>query len=290
MERSRMLRFQSGLTHRQGCTTRWRFRTELAKSARRAPTPQPVEQLTHRSNPLSLQSGQSQSAFSQPELLLRRSASLPLRPPPPQNRRSLLQHARRLDSGPSQQSGSALLPPARFQPVKRLRPTAEPVLAPDLRRLSQRPHRGDSGHSALSQFNSSSFSLNSGLCGEIINKECRSDRPFSVLRRMRRLRRSIRMWQRSARPLRAAEFGHMADSQLRSNAYEWDPSGQGKIVKELSAYCASSSEFGHSKALKGDRSRRSWSDREEGTLFAALKELVAIRWKSDNGFRTGIRA
>ncbi|KAL1534166.1 putative inactive receptor kinase [Salvia divinorum] len=31
---------------------------------------------------------------------------------------------------------------------------------------------------ALSRFNSSSFSLNSGLCGEIINKECRSDRPF----------------------------------------------------------------------------------------------------------------
>ncbi|KAG6437046.1 hypothetical protein SASPL_101953 [Salvia splendens] len=67
----------------------------------------------------------------------------------------------------------------------------------------------------------------------------------------------------------------MADSQLRSNAYEWDPSGQG------------SSEFGHSKAVKGDRSRRSWSDREEATFLAALKELVAIGWKSDNGFRAG---
>ncbi|KAL1549325.1 hypothetical protein AAHA92_17445 [Salvia divinorum] len=35
-----------------------------------------------------------------------------------------------------------------------------------------------------------------------------------------------------------------------------------------------------------DRSRRSWSDKEELALVAAMKELVAIGWKSDNGFRS----
>lgn len=39
--------------------------------------------------------------------------------------------------------------------------------------------------------------------------------------------------------------------------------------------------------MKGDRSRRCWSDREEAALIAGLKELVAIGWKSDNGFRGG---
>ncbi|KAG6411772.1 hypothetical protein SASPL_129856 [Salvia splendens] len=66
----------------------------------------------------------------------------------------------------------------------------------------------------------------------------------------------------------------MADSQLRSNAFEGNPS------------CEDSSEFGQSKALIGNRSRHCWSDREEATLLlAALKELVAIGWKSDNSFR-----
>ncbi|KAL1535659.1 hypothetical protein AAHA92_28414 [Salvia divinorum] len=38
---------------------------------------------------------------------------------------------------------------------------------------------------------------------------------------------------------------------------------------------------------KGDRSRRSWSPREEEVLLLALKDLVSNRWKSDNGFRAG---
>ncbi|KAG6398831.1 hypothetical protein SASPL_140302 [Salvia splendens] len=58
----------------------------------------------------------------------------------------------------------------------------------------------------------------------------------------------------------------MADSQLRSNAFERNTSFQ------------DSSECGQSKAMKGDRSRRCWSDREEATLIAGLKELVAIGW------------
>ncbi|KAG6418912.1 hypothetical protein SASPL_121119 [Salvia splendens] len=37
----------------------------------------------------------------------------------------------------------------------------------------------------------------------------------------------------------------------------------------------------------GDRSRRAWSDREEMHFIASLKELVATRWKADNGFRSG---
>lgn len=34
-------------------------------------------------------------------------------------------------------------------------------------------------------------------------------------------------------------------------------------------------------------SRRVWSNREEQTLLAALKDLVNHGWKTDNGFRTG---
>ncbi|XP_057807932.1 uncharacterized protein LOC131022462 [Salvia miltiorrhiza] len=38
---------------------------------------------------------------------------------------------------------------------------------------------------------------------------------------------------------------------------------------------------------KTDKTRRSWTTREEEVLLAALKELVAQGWKSDNGFRPG---
>ncbi|KAG6421604.1 hypothetical protein SASPL_118161 [Salvia splendens] len=65
----------------------------------------------------------------------------------------------------------------------------------------------------------------------------------------------------------------MADSQLRSNAFERNTSFQ------------DSSECGQSKAMKRDRSRRCWSDREEATLIVGLKKLVTVGWKSDNGFR-----
>ncbi|KAG6388648.1 hypothetical protein SASPL_150080 [Salvia splendens] len=33
--------------------------------------------------------------------------------------------------------------------------------------------------------------------------------------------------------------------------------------------------------------RRCWTEREEAILMSAMKELVATRWKSDNGFRSG---
>ncbi|KAH6807171.1 hypothetical protein C2S51_028279 [Perilla frutescens var. frutescens] len=38
---------------------------------------------------------------------------------------------------------------------------------------------------------------------------------------------------------------------------------------------------------KSDKTRRSWSTKEEEVLLAALKELVVQGWKSDNGFRAG---
>ncbi|KAL8492118.1 hypothetical protein ACS0TY_023662 [Phlomoides rotata] len=42
-----------------------------------------------------------------------------------------------------------------------------------------------------------------------------------------------------------------------------------------------------SGARKTNKTRRVWSAREEQVLLAALKDLVAHGWKSDNGFRTG---
>ncbi|XP_057783185.1 uncharacterized protein LOC131001032 [Salvia miltiorrhiza] len=46
-------------------------------------------------------------------------------------------------------------------------------------------------------------------------------------------------------------------------------------------------ETGRGKSKKSDKTRRSWSVREEEVLLAALKELVVQGWKSDNGFRAG---
>ncbi|XP_047946629.1 uncharacterized protein LOC125192983 [Salvia hispanica] len=38
---------------------------------------------------------------------------------------------------------------------------------------------------------------------------------------------------------------------------------------------------------KGDRTRRSWTEREEETLVVWLKEISVTGWKADNGFRAG---
>ncbi|KAL1535060.1 hypothetical protein AAHA92_31160 [Salvia divinorum] len=46
-----------------------------------------------------------------------------------------------------------------------------------------------------------------------------------------------------------------------------------------------SNQYRRTSFHKCDRSRRSWSDKEEVALMAALKELVAMGWKLDNGFR-----
>ncbi|XP_057788923.1 uncharacterized protein LOC131005840 isoform X2 [Salvia miltiorrhiza] len=41
------------------------------------------------------------------------------------------------------------------------------------------------------------------------------------------------------------------------------------------------------RVSKTDKTRRSWSKREEEILLASLKEIVAQGWKADNGFRGG---
>ncbi|XP_042056775.1 uncharacterized protein LOC121801361 [Salvia splendens] len=46
-------------------------------------------------------------------------------------------------------------------------------------------------------------------------------------------------------------------------------------------------QFVRTKYRKGERSRRMWTTREEDILASSLIELVANRWKSDNGFRAG---
>ncbi|XP_057793630.1 uncharacterized protein LOC131010224 [Salvia miltiorrhiza] len=50
---------------------------------------------------------------------------------------------------------------------------------------------------------------------------------------------------------------------------------------------ATSNEMVSNKSNKPDKTRRSWSTREEEVLLAAMKELVVQGWKSDNGFRAG---
>ncbi|KAG6387425.1 hypothetical protein SASPL_152612 [Salvia splendens] len=44
---------------------------------------------------------------------------------------------------------------------------------------------------------------------------------------------------------------------------------------------------GHLHRSKGDRTRRSWTDRDEEMLVNWLKELFVTWWKSYNGFRAG---
>ncbi|KAG6408083.1 hypothetical protein SASPL_131086 [Salvia splendens] len=47
------------------------------------------------------------------------------------------------------------------------------------------------------------------------------------------------------------------------------------------------SRLGLGTRARGDRTRRSWSAREEEVLMWTLKDLVARGWKNDNGFRSG---
>ncbi|XP_057777645.1 uncharacterized protein LOC130996154 [Salvia miltiorrhiza] len=48
-----------------------------------------------------------------------------------------------------------------------------------------------------------------------------------------------------------------------------------------------SSEGGRCKTSKSDKTRRSWTLKEEEILLVSLKELVVQGWKADNGFRAG---
>ncbi|XP_042025292.1 uncharacterized protein LOC121772317 isoform X1 [Salvia splendens] len=93
----------------------------------------------------------------------------------------------------------------------------------------------------------------------------------------------------------------MASKGQRKLTYEGSPSGilylfPYQILLYFVRSCAHSyrmSSFsgvasgGHADKVKGDRTRRSWSKREEEALLVALHDLVAGGWKSDNGFRNG---
>ncbi|XP_073021718.1 uncharacterized protein [Primulina eburnea] len=50
------------------------------------------------------------------------------------------------------------------------------------------------------------------------------------------------------------------------------------------------SESCFAKARKSDKTRRSWTEREEECLIQALKEATTQGWKSGNGFRPGYLA
>lgn len=44
---------------------------------------------------------------------------------------------------------------------------------------------------------------------------------------------------------------------------------------------------GPTGSVKPERTRRSWTKREEEVLIIALHDIVAGGWKADNGFRPG---
>ncbi|KAG8363844.1 hypothetical protein BUALT_Bualt19G0064700 [Buddleja alternifolia] len=50
---------------------------------------------------------------------------------------------------------------------------------------------------------------------------------------------------------------------------------------------ASSAKLSRGSRKKGDKSRRSWSQKEEEVLIAALKEIISSGWKAENGFKIG---
>ncbi|KAG8383401.1 hypothetical protein BUALT_Bualt04G0008800 [Buddleja alternifolia] len=50
---------------------------------------------------------------------------------------------------------------------------------------------------------------------------------------------------------------------------------------------ASSAKLSRGSGKKGDKSRRSWSQREEEVLITALKEIISSGWKAENGFKIG---
>ncbi|XP_057792042.1 uncharacterized protein LOC131008935 [Salvia miltiorrhiza] len=55
----------------------------------------------------------------------------------------------------------------------------------------------------------------------------------------------------------------------------------------MSSAMQGNSDMVRARGNKTDKTRRSWTMREEEVLLAALKDLVVQGWKSDNGFRAG---
>ncbi|XP_073120029.1 uncharacterized protein [Henckelia pumila] len=55
----------------------------------------------------------------------------------------------------------------------------------------------------------------------------------------------------------------------------------------LEMYSNATSGSVNGSAKKPEKTRRSWSEREEEVLIHALKDVISKGWKSDNGFRSG---
>ncbi|KAG6434005.1 hypothetical protein SASPL_105624 [Salvia splendens] len=82
-------------------------------------------------------------------------------------------------------------------------------------------------------------------------------------------RKSFRQQRRLRKSLRA-----MADSRRVGPNTDFSQGTQGT---------QGSSQYRRSSYQRNERGRRSWTDCEEAVLISALKELVALGWKSDNG-------
>lgn len=59
------------------------------------------------------------------------------------------------------------------------------------------------------------------------------------------------------------------------------------MILALGFSLAGSNNLMHQRGKKTEKSRRVWTPKEEETLVAAMKEIIAQGWKSDNGFRAG---
>ncbi|KAG6418202.1 hypothetical protein SASPL_120402 [Salvia splendens] len=63
--------------------------------------------------------------------------------------------------------------------------------------------------------------------------------------------------------------------------------GKGKRICEGNSSGIGVAKGGNLEKVKGDRTLRTWTKREEEILVIALHDLVAGGWKADNGFRPG---
>ncbi|KAG6435856.1 hypothetical protein SASPL_100737 [Salvia splendens] len=72
-------------------------------------------------------------------------------------------------------------------------------------------------------------------------------------------------------------YGSAMSDSKRPKTTGDDNQGDARVNAYLNRY----------RKAKGDRTRRSWTDREEEILVTAMRDLSASGWKTDNGFRSG---
>lgn len=139
---------QNSPSHNPISESRWHFRTQHPDSLRPTQSPESAKQLAHWTHPRPLWPHQPQNPLPRPQLLRGFSSAFALVPPPPPNPRLLLQQPHRSIARLSHhRSRSALLSPARLEPVHRTGPGSEPVVSPNLQCLRKQPYRGNPRHS-----------------------------------------------------------------------------------------------------------------------------------------------